>query len=569
MSLGDSPDYSRPDQVLKNIIPRTRLFAGKYLAITTISTIIVALSILGNWQRLRYSSSFTEFRGYQSSMKHRYLHFFRLIKQLSIIFIVLASFFSAPAIPTRADDAGYALAFDGENDLVRLAETGYIMASTWKDTKTVELWVKPEGPAVTCPNNIVGTCDSILGDKPVWWGISRGIVAGQDRIWVFNWDGSAGSAIDQIGIPYTAGEWTHIAMVHDGGTLRAYKNGDLVGSVASGTTQQPNTGALPVLYLGGIIVTSSRNYTFQGQIDEVRLWNVARSETEIDADMQQQLIGNETGLAAYYQMSDGSGLTLTDDSLNNWNGTLLDGDAGVLPNGLPPQWVDSGAFDPFPPTVTINQAVGQADPTNAAAIVFDVVFSEPVTGFSNSDVDLSASTTPGTLIATVSGSGASYTVAVSGMTGNGIVIAAIPANAAQSGFGLGNRASTSTDNQVTYDIVPPSVTINQAPGQPDPTNASPINFQVVFSEAVSNFTGADVNLSASTAPGALSAVVTGSGTTYNVAVSGMTGNGQVIAAIPAGVAQDAAGNANTVGSSEDNLVNYIYRYEYFLPLMIR
>jgi hypothetical protein len=502
-------------------------------------------------------------------MKHRYFHLSHLIKRSIIIAVVLLSFFSAPAIPTRADDAGYALAFDGENDLVRLAETSYIMASTWKDTKTVELWVKPEGPAVTCPNNIVGTCDSILGDKPVWWGISRGIVGGQDRIWIFNWDGSSGSAIDQIGVPYTAGEWIHIAMVHDGGILKAYKNGELVGSVASGTTQQPNTGALPVLYLGGIIVTPSRNYTFQGQIDEVRLWNVARSETEINADMQQLLTGSEIGLAAYYQMSDGSGLTLTDDSVNNWNGALLDGDAGVPPNGLPPQWVDSGAFDPFPPTVTINQAVGQADPTNAAPIVFDVVFSEPVTGFSNSDVDLSASTASGPLTASVSGSGASYTVSVSGMTGNGAVIAAIPANAAQSAFGLGNRASASTDNQVTYDITPPSVTINQVPGQPDPTNTSPINFQVVFSETVSGFTDADVDLSASTAPGALSAVVTGSGAIYDVAVSGMTGNGAVIASIPAGVAQDAAGNANTASSSEDNIVDYIYYRTYYLPLVIR
>ena len=72
------------------------------------------------------------------------------------------------------------------------------------------------------------------------------------------------------------------------------------------------------------------------------------------------------------------------------------------------------------------------------------------------------------------------------------------------------------------------VTINQAAGQADPTNASPINFTVVFSEPVSDFATGDVTFSG-TAPGTLVATVTGSGTTYNVAVSGMTGSGTVIA----------------------------------------
>ncbi len=60
--------------------------------------------------------------------------------------------------------------------------------------------------------------------------------------------------------------------------------------------------------------------------------------------------------------------------------------------------------------------------------------------------------------------------------------------------GNGNTASTSTDNTVTYDTTPPTVTINQAAGQADPTNASPINFTVVFSEPVTGFATGDVTL---------------------------------------------------------------------------
>ena len=117
------------------------------------------------------------------------------------------------------------------------------------------------------------------------------------------------------------------------------------------------------------------------------------------------------------------------------------------------------------PTVTINQGSGQADPTSASPITFDVVFSETVMGFDASDIDLSASTVGGTLVASVSGSGATYTVDVTGMLGSGLVIASIPANAAQDTVGHLSGASTSSDNAVTFIDNVPSVTINQGSGQ--------------------------------------------------------------------------------------------------------
>ena len=58
---------------------------------------------------------------------------------------MIALLCTTPAVRTRADNAGFALAFDGVNDSVMLPETFQIMASTWTTTKTVEVWVKPEG----------------------------------------------------------------------------------------------------------------------------------------------------------------------------------------------------------------------------------------------------------------------------------------------------------------------------------------------------------------------------------------------------------------------------------------
>jgi predicted heme/steroid binding protein len=218
-------------------------------------------------------------------------------------------------------------------------------------------------------------------------------------------------------------------------------------------------------------------------------------------------------------------------------------------------------YDTAAPTVTLEQKSDQVDPTNTSPIRFTVTFSEPVTGLTSDDISLSGTAQADT--ATVSGSGATYTIAVSGMTGSGSVIASVEAAAAEDAAGNDSAASTSTDNTVTYDITVPTVTVNQktaAPTQADPTNSLPINFTVVFSEAVTGFTGTDVALTGTAGFGTATVTVTGSGTTYNVAVSGVTsasavGN-TVIASIPAGVVTDAAGNGNTASTSTDNTVTY-------------
>jgi PKD domain len=105
------------------------------------------------------------------------------------------------------------------------------------------------------------------------------------------------------------------------------------------------------------------------------------------------------------------------------------------------------------PTVTINQAVTQSDPTSVAPIKFTVIFSEPVTGFTNNETNLSSSTTGGGGLSSNvydSGDHMTYEVRVNGMTTAGDVIAKINANTAVDAAGNGNAASSSTDNKVTW-----------------------------------------------------------------------------------------------------------------------
>jgi hypothetical protein len=272
------------------------------------------------------------------------------------LFLLLLPFWIA-----AAETAGYALEFDGHNDYVLLAGTAAMLGSGWETSKTVEVWVWPDGPGEVCAHEEPAWCNCIFGDRPRWWGISRGVLLGQDRIWIWNTDGDLPTYTDAVGVEYTPGEWVHITLVHANGILRAYKNGVEVGAVASGSTAQPATGALPDLQIGGVINNADRVWIFKGLLDEVRLWNFGRTPAEVQADLYHTLAGTETGLKAYYQMSDGSGMELTDDSGHGWDGKLMDGNVFVPPDGHPPTWVNSTAFDGAPPATPTNTPIPPTD----------------------------------------------------------------------------------------------------------------------------------------------------------------------------------------------------------------
>jgi Ca2+-binding RTX toxin-like protein len=110
------------------------------------------------------------------------------------------------------------------------------------------------------------------------------------------------------------------------------------------------------------------------------------------------------------------------------------------------------------PTVSIQQAAGQADPTAVSPIHFTATFSEPVTDFGPGDVQLSGSANPSTATVTETTNGTVFDIAVSGMTGPGSVVATVPALAASDAGGDFNGASTSFDNTVNFQTQPSMTT---------------------------------------------------------------------------------------------------------------
>jgi hypothetical protein len=127
---------------------------------------------------------------------------------------------------------------------------------------------------------------------------------------------------------------------------------------------------------------------------------------------------------------------------------------GVIINNDRPPDEEPPLPEPDELLVTINQADNQGDPTNATNILFTVVFSRPVNDFDASDVTLNG--TAGATTVEVTGGGDSYTVAVSGMTQDGTVLATLAADVAVDDEGVPNLASTSSDNEVFYDQTRPT-----------------------------------------------------------------------------------------------------------------
>ena len=175
-------------------------------------------------------------------------------------------------------------------------------------------------------------------------------------------------------------------------------------------------------------------------------------------------------------------------------------------------------IDKTPPEVTINQKSGQADPTNTSPINFKVSFTENVSDFATGDVTLSG--TAGATTATVTGSGMTYYVAVSGMTGDGTVLASIASSVAHDAAGNGNNASTSTDNTVVYDKTPPEIACGAADGS---WHAANVSITCTASDAPSGLANsADANFSLTTTVG--DGVETSSAQTGSRTVADNAGN---------------------------------------------
>ena len=157
----------------------------------------------------------------------------------------------------------------------------------------------------------------------------------------------------------------------------------------------------------------------------------------------------------------------------------------------------------------------------------------------------------------VLGLSANDDVDVEGLETYTLTIALLPASDGQCALGDSTATVFIVDEDSPVDVTPPSVTIEQAGGQADPTSSAPIAFTVTFSEPVVGFVPTDVTVGGTA--GANAVGIVGAGPVYTVTVDGMTQGGTVIVTIAAGAVTDAAGNPNAGSTSVDNVVSYAPR----------
>lgn len=111
--------------------------------------------------------------------------------------------------------------------------------------------------------------------------------------------------------------WKHVALTRAGNTWKVYIGGVLVKTDTNSQTGF-STGAQNIARL-----TSSAVF-FAGNIDEVRVWDIARTLTEINDNKNRNLaVGSEPNLIGYWRFEEGSGTNAVDETGSN-NGTLVD-----------------------------------------------------------------------------------------------------------------------------------------------------------------------------------------------------------------------------------------------------
>lgn len=230
--------------------------------------------------------------------------------------------------PEPGDGPSNALHFDGSGDYVMIADHD-ALDFTNDSSYTIEMWIKPDG------------------FSPMAGLISKYHTGGANGYFLRLSSSAPYSGLNFDGMTteqdlLEPGVWYHIAAVKNGVSRTLYVNG--VQQTLSGTAiniSQNNN----MLSLGMDFAQDPRY--FNGSMDEVRLWNVARTPEQIRVGMYEQVSPISADLVAYYSFNSGSpggnnaGLTTVKDfSGNDHDGTAI----GFALDGNTSNWVESFAM---------------------------------------------------------------------------------------------------------------------------------------------------------------------------------------------------------------------------------
>ena len=217
--------------------------------------------------------------------------------------------------PTRTPSQG--LSFDGVDDYV-----GVSTALNPTNQITVELWAKSNTPTWYNPTGYSG--DFVSKENTFFFNPTGGTKGIQFYLNV----GNSGLPITYLPDRYfDITQWHHYAASYDGNEISLYIDGEKVKSANYNPININTENSLLTIGLRPSAPNGAEDSYFQGEIDEVRIWDTARTTTEIQDNLNTKLTGNESGLFAYYTFDDGTATDLT----GNNNGQIYTTPAPINP----------------------------------------------------------------------------------------------------------------------------------------------------------------------------------------------------------------------------------------------
>ena len=206
---------------------------------------------------------------------------------------------------------GNSLSFNGINNSVRIPDVNYAGVNSF----TIEAWIRP--------NNITSNPYYEIARQQ---GAPNWIFSFQDYGTILSFGLNTTTGYTELDVPitassYTDGNWHHVAATYDGTNCRIYRDGVLIGSNNKTGNIVFETEYGLTTYIGAY---EGGEY-FNGLIDEVRFWNITRTQLQLQAAMSMTLPDNTAGMTAYYKFDEGTSTTTNDASGNGNHGTLTNG----------------------------------------------------------------------------------------------------------------------------------------------------------------------------------------------------------------------------------------------------
>jgi len=216
------------------------------------------------------------------------------LRFLSIAIVVLLC-----ALPAAAQPYGAYLVRSSGHGYVEVPDSSAFAFTTGF---TLEAWVA---------GSDTGACSGIAGKQytTAWW---IGVCGTTLRSYIKG----TSSLFDGGKVP--ANEFVHIAVTYDGATRKHYIDGELVASKAETGPMTTNTQAMR------FNSDTAYPFSYANTLDEVRLWNMARTQDQIRSTINTPINSPQAGLVAVYHL-DGNAA----DAIAGHNGST-NGTAGYL-----------------------------------------------------------------------------------------------------------------------------------------------------------------------------------------------------------------------------------------------